>query len=102
MRSVTTAVDTRRGPDWETFENGPLWCVICKRDLPPLPPRTVYVTNPTCSAECERELRRSWRLHWAGPVTCAECGGEFAPLRRDARYCSDVCRQRHHRGGRSA
>jgi hypothetical protein len=30
---------------------------------------------------------------------CAACGSEFEPRRRDARTCSDRCRQRAHRRG---
>jgi hypothetical protein len=53
------------------LEARPVPYVAAGRDLPRLPTHVVYWPNPICSAECEREFRRSWRLHWSGPMTCA-------------------------------
>jgi hypothetical protein len=35
------------------------------------------------------------------PKPCEECGEMFVPSRRDAKTCSDRCRQRKHRSARS-
>ena len=32
-----------------------------------------------------------------GTYTCACCGEQFLPIRADARYCSNACRQKDYR-----
>jgi hypothetical protein len=44
------------------------------------------------NSRANRKARRQWRLR-----ACAACGKEFQGKRKDARYCSDACRQRAHR-----
>ena len=41
--------------------------------------------------------RREQRLRTTPPTTCAICGTQFKGRRKDARFCSDRCRQRAHR-----
>jgi len=50
-----------------------------------------------CQACYERARRRKKRE--ARPlIACDHCGESFKPTRSDARFCSDRCRQRAHRG----
>lgn len=78
-------------------------CVYCSRKLDAdAPPAQAF-----CSVRCRRaeaKLRASRRrvvqVLARPPVRtrpCAECGEIFAALRRTARFCSDLCRQRNHR-----
>jgi hypothetical protein len=67
-------------------------------DLEPLPAYCARHPNPVCARrECRREWRRAWFAHVHGERTCPGCGNLFSPLRRDAVYCGDRCRQRGHR-----
>jgi hypothetical protein len=43
-------------------------------------------------AWCSRECRDGANAH--APGTCRTCGASLAGLRRDAKFCSDVCRMR--------
>src|SRR5262249_40650197 len=47
--------------------------------------------------QAQRERRRRRRL--ARRAICICCGDIFGPSRRDAKYCSNACRQRAHRTG---
>jgi hypothetical protein len=88
----------RRGIVWGYLGRGPDWCVMCKADLEPLPAYVARHPNPVCGRrECRREWRRAWFAYVHGERTCPGCGGFFSPLRRDALYCGDRCRQRGHR-----
>jgi hypothetical protein len=37
----------------------------------------------------------------APKIACANCGSEFQPQRRSARFCGDACRKRASRGART-
>jgi hypothetical protein len=41
--------------------------------------------------------RRARRKKWQKPVLCAACGTKVEANRRDAKFCSPACRQKHHR-----
>lgn len=41
--------------------------------------------------------RKSLRRYRTPPTVCAGCGKQFNPGRKDARFCSNACRQRAHR-----
>lgn len=82
-------------------------CTGCADTIP------MYYCTP-CRTECEarqeeqRERGRAERRQWylrrkqrreqrAPPSLCAACGAPFKGKRKDARFCSDICRQRTHR-----
>src|ERR1700760_1490970 len=70
-----------------------------------------------CSEACVRANREAWReAHRRPPrppskaaqrrdalasVQCQVCGQPFAPERLSAKFCSNRCRQKHHRGMRA-
>ena len=41
--------------------------------------------------------RQRWRKASMPPAICAQCERKFEPKRKDAKYCSHVCRQRAYR-----
>ena len=43
------------------------------------------------------EQRKARRAKWMRPKPCAACGNDIKGKRKDARFCSPVCRQRAHR-----
>jgi hypothetical protein len=68
-------------------------CAVCGQRMmtAPFPPRSV------CSSRCyQRQLRARKRA--SARATCSTCGLGFVPKRKDARFCSDACRQRAYRG----
>jgi len=86
-------------------------CLDC-RDLSPRQIPHYYCA--ACKAEWEKRRedeyqreaakQRAWyaqrkerRLRATPPTTCPICGAQFKGRRKDARFCSDGCRQRAHR-----
>jgi hypothetical protein len=72
-------------------------CEVCGTRVVTLVGRFRYTY---CSAGCRLELsdRRKRQGHVSVPPrACTECGEPFTPKRRDARYCSNACRQRAYR-----
>lgn len=82
-------------------------CELCTDDVP-------YYYCTDCRAEWDkrqaaenkrqREQQRRWyaqrrrkQIAARPPTTCATCGEQFKAKRKDARYCSNVCRQQAHR-----
>ena len=55
------------------------------------------VEGPICSTCCQRAWKLSKRRE-PQAIPCASCGESFTPKRSDAKFCSDRCRQRMHRG----
>jgi predicted nucleic acid-binding Zn ribbon protein len=49
----------------------------------------------------QRERHNARRRKTPEPKTCTVCGTTFTPKRRDAKTCSDRCRQRLARSRRS-
>ena len=60
--------------------------------------RDGYTTRwVACSTRC---YHRAWRSsHRMKTRTCEVCRRGFQSTRRDARFCSSACRQKHHRAG---
>lgn len=50
-----------------------------------------------CTAACRERARRAVLSVTRPTVTCASCGRDFQPKRRDARTCSTRCRVALHR-----
>jgi hypothetical protein len=82
-------------------------CELCAGSIP-------YFYCTPCKAEYQRrreaereagrakrrkqaERRRERKRMMTRPIPCPGCGDPFKPSRKDARYCSNVCRQRAHR-----
>jgi len=87
---------------WED-ERDSFWreklCSICGRPvfhLRGFAPPSVHVCGPACQHEHVMRLQRERRGR-AGPRDCMVCGRAFTPRRRDARICSNACRQKAHR-----
>jgi hypothetical protein len=53
----------------------------------------------TCSPACAQRVRR--QLHRPKRLTCQICRKSFTSARRDARFCSNACRQWHYRRART-
>ncbi|MCZ6604845.1 MAG: hypothetical protein O7A03_06835 [Alphaproteobacteria bacterium] len=76
----------------EVFYN---YCTACRAD---------WEKRLAAKQERERERRRRWyanrrqrQIASRLPTKCAVCGEKFKAKRKDARYCSNVCRQQAHR-----
>ncbi len=81
-------------------------CADCRGHVP-------YYYCDTCKAEYERRraaeterkrkkqreqyASRRARTAWVRQRECAACNKTFEPVRADARYCSNACRQKAHR-----
>lgn len=50
-----------------------------------------------CSNGCAQRRRRARYKHLRPMVICVGCGRQFAPKRRDAKFCSLACKQRAYR-----
>ena len=46
-----------------------------------------------CSERCRQRIRRVERRQQRAAIKCTACAVYFTPARRDARFCSDPCRQ---------
>src|ERR1700739_5090025 len=53
-----------------------------------------------CSWPCKARYRRTVKRH--KERTCVICGNSFTTTRRDASYCSNACRQKAYRAGKSS
>lgn len=99
--------------DWPHWR-GPFPCRGCERPVFVYPQRVRYKWSPegkwepsaSCSRRCTQDaayrrqkLRRATERE---PIECATCHERMDPLRRDARYCSNACRQRAYRARRTA
>ena len=60
--------------------------------------RDAYDYDPRWVACSDRCYQRAWRSsHRMKTGTCTVCRSPFQTLRKDARYCSNTCRQKQHR-----
>jgi hypothetical protein len=85
-----------RYPCPECADTVPLYyCTAC---------RTEWEKRQEAERKKEAAKRRAWyarrkerHARFAPPTTCATCGQQFKGKRKDARFCSDRCRQKAHR-----
>jgi DNA-directed RNA polymerase subunit RPC12/RpoP len=76
-------------------------CKDCGQRLRFATNRTIHVYGTSklltvCSNRCaQRERRRRNRSR--SMIVCTGCGKAFLPKRRDAKFCSNACRQRAYR-----
>lgn len=68
--------------------------------------RQGFTRRVTCSHRCDltgmHRRQKEQRGAERQPVDCQVCGERVDSRRRDARYCSNACRQKAHRGRRPA
>lgn len=97
-RSASAAADKASAEKQEVFETpavvdaseGRRVCVECREP-------GIYALG-RCLSCYMRDRRRRNRMKLG---TCAMCGASFQSARRDALYCSEGCRQRAHREGKT-
>ena len=74
-------------------------CEYCRKVIYTQTRNRKYYSFQTCGHKM-LNLRKSLKKRAErGTYTCACCGKQFLPIRADARYCSNACRQKdyHHR-----
>lgn len=72
-------------------------CGYCRKLLYTQTHNRKYCRYETCGHKA-LNLRNSIRRRQArGELTCACCGKTFDPVRADARFCSNACRQKSYR-----
>ena len=72
-------------------------CGYCRKLLYTQTHNRKYCRYETCGHKA-LNLRNSIRRRRArGELTCACCGKTFDPVRADARFCSNACRQKSYR-----
>lgn len=91
-RSASAAADKQRPFETPTFIDGSegRLCVECREP-------GIYALG-RCLSCYMRDRRRRNRMKLG---TCAVCGTSFQSARRDALYCSEGCRQKAHRAGKT-
>ena len=78
---------------------------MCERRLnPPLEPDGWKLSLVTGERVRKWRVKRAWTPPPKAEATqpCAGCGRQFAPLRRSARYCSELCKSAARRSRRLA
>jgi len=59
--------------------------------------RRVYCSDRRCTYQTQARQRREERTAARGRRVCVQCDDVYIPTREDARFCSNRCRQKHHR-----
>ena len=77
-------------------------CEYCRKVIYTQTRNRKYCSFQTCGHKM-LNLRKSVRKHIErGTYTCPCCGEQFLPIRADARYCSNACRQKDYRHRKTA
>ena len=77
-------------------------CEYCRKVLYTQIRNRKYCSFQTCGHKM-LNLRKSLKKRVErGKYTCACCGKQFLPIRADARYCSNACRQKDYRHRKTA
>ena len=72
-------------------------CEYCRKVIYTQTRNRKYCSFQTCGHKM-LNLRKSLKKRAErGTYTCACCGKQFLPIRADARYCSNACRQKDYR-----
>ena len=72
-------------------------CEYCRKVLYTQTRNRKYCSFQTCGHKM-LNLRKSLKKRAdRGTYTCICCGEQFLPIRADARYCSNACRQKGYR-----
>jgi hypothetical protein len=101
------------GLDWGADRSVRLHsCPVCRNLF------IAYYSTHLCSEACVKASRKAWHEAHRRPPSppskaaqrrdalasarCEVCGDPFKPHRLSARFCSNRCRQKHHRSARAA
>ena len=77
-------------------------CEYCRKVIYTQTRNRKYCSFQTCGHKM-LNLRKSLKKRVErGKYTCACCGKQFLPIRADARYCSNACRQKDYRHRKTA
>ena len=77
-------------------------CEYCRKVIYTQTRNRKYCSFQTCGHKM-LNLRKSLKKRAErGTYTCACCGEQFLPIRADARYCSNACRQKDYRHRKTA
>ena len=77
-------------------------CEYCRKVIYTQTRNRKYCSFQTCGHKM-LNLRKSLKKRAErGTYTCACCGKQFLPIRADARYCSNACRQKDYRHRKTA
>ena len=77
-------------------------CEYCRKVIYTQTRNRKYCSCQTCGHKM-LNLRKSLKKRVErGKYTCACCGKQFLPIRADARYCSNACRQKDYRHRKTA
>ena len=77
-------------------------CEHCRKIIYTQTRNRKYCSFQTCGHKM-LNLRKSIRKRIErGTYTCPCCGEQFLPIRADARYCSNACRQKDYRHRKTA
>ena len=77
-------------------------CEYCRKVIYTQTRNRKYCSFQTCGHKM-LNLRKSLKKRAErGKYTCACCGKQFLPIRADARYCSNACRQKDYRHRKTA
>ena len=72
-------------------------CEYCRKVIYTQTRNRKYCSFQTCGHQM-LNLRKSLKKRVErGTYTCPCCGEQFLPIRADARYCSNACRQKDYR-----
>ena len=100
---VICAECSKTHPSWKYQEQGEDWCRD-RRIIRPcrgcglmlsITADCLISRREYCSTGCSQRSRRA--MMRIKKRNCEICNLEFKAARKDARFCSDVCRQKHHR-----
>ena len=72
-------------------------CEYCHKVIYTQTRNRKYCNFQTCGHKMQNLRKRLKKRVERGKYTCACCGEQFLPIRADARYCSNACRQKDYR-----
>ena len=72
-------------------------CEYCRKVIYTQTRNRKYCSFQTCGHKMLNLRKRLKKRVERGKYTCACCGEQFLPIRADARYCSNACRQKGYR-----
>ena len=75
-------------------------CPACFRVFFTMVPGKKYCHGDTCVSKQWNRLQKEFRYRSRANRKCACCGKEFTPMRVDAKYCSNACKQKAYRNAK--
>lgn len=77
-------------------------CEYCRKVIYTQTRNRKYCSFQTCGHKMLNLWKSLKKRVERGKYTCACCGKQFLPIRADARYCSNACRQKDYRHRKTA